>query len=162
MGSSDSIADANTTLNAIVAESFCEAADELEKAADFDSACTKLIHDMMTEHQRIVFNGNGYSDEWVEEAERRGLPNLRSMVDAVPALLTPKAEALFTKFGIYTKAELEARAEIMYETYAKVLKIEAKTMTHWQASTMSPQPSPIPPGWPNPSPPSPPPVPRPT
>ena len=117
VGSSDSIADANTTLNAIVAESFCEAADELEKAADFDSACTKLIHDMMTEHQRIVFNGNGYSDEWVEEAERRGLPNLRSMVDAVPALLTPKAEALFTKFGIYTKAELEARAEIMYETY---------------------------------------------
>ena len=72
VGSSDSIADANTTLNAIVAESFCEAADELEKAADFDSACTKLIHDMMTEHQRIVFNGNGYSDEWVEEAERRG------------------------------------------------------------------------------------------
>ena len=130
VGSSDSIADANTTLNAIVAESFCEAADELEKAADFDSACTKRIHDMMTEHQRIVFNGNGYSDEWVEEAERRGLPNLRSMVDAVPALLTPKAEALFTKFGIYTKAELEARAEIMYETYAKVLKIEAKTMTH--------------------------------
>ena len=130
VGSSDSIADANTTLNAIVAESFCEAVDELEKTADFDSACTKLIHDMMTEHQRIVFNGNGYSDEWVEEAERRGLPNLRSMVDAVPALLTPKAEALFTKFGIYTKAELEARAEIMYETYAKVLKIEAKTMTH--------------------------------
>ena len=129
VGSSDSIADANTTLNAIVAESFCEAADELEKAADFDSACTKLIHDMMTEHQRIVFNGNGYSDEWVEEAERRGLPNLRSMVDAVPALLTPKAEALFTKFGIYTKAELEARAEIMYETYAKVLKIEAKPIT---------------------------------
>ena len=130
VGSSDSIADANTTLNAIVAESFCEAADELEKAVDFDSACTKLIHDMMTEHQRIVFNGNGYSDEWVEEAERRGLPNLRSIVDAVPALLTPKAEALFTKFGIYTKAELEARAEIMYETYDKVLKIEAKTMTH--------------------------------
>ena len=130
VGSSDSIADANTTLNAIVAESFCEAADELEKAVDFDSACTKLIHDMMTEHQRIVFNGNGYSDEWVEEAERRGLPNLRSIVDAVPALLTPKAEALFTKFGIYTKAELEARAEIMYETYTKVLKIEAKTMTH--------------------------------
>ena len=130
VGSSDSIADANTTLNAIVAESFCEAADELEKAADFDSACTKLIHDMMTEHQRIVFNGNGYSDEWVEEAERRGLPNLRSMVDAVPALLTPKAEALFTKFGIYTKAELEARAEIMYETYAKVLKIETQTMIH--------------------------------
>lgn len=84
----------------------------------------------MTEHQRIVFNGNGYSDEWVVEAARRGLPNLASMVDAVPALTTAKAEALYTKFGIYTKSELESRAEIMYETYAKVIKIEAKTMTH--------------------------------
>ena len=130
VGSSDSIADANTTLNAIVAEAFCEAADELEKADDFNAACTKLIHDTMVEHQRIVFNGNGYSEEWVAEAARRGLPNLPSMVDAIPALTTQKAEALFTKFGIYTKSELESRAEIMYETYAKVLKIEAQTMIH--------------------------------
>ena len=130
VGSSDSIADANVTLNAIVAEAFCEAADILEKSEDFQSACTKLIHDWMTEHQRIVFNGNGYSEEWVEEAARRGLPNLPSMVNAVPSLTTPKAEALFTKFGIYTKSELESRAEIMYETYAKVLKIEAQTMIH--------------------------------
>ena len=84
----------------------------------------------MSAHQRIVFNGNGYSEEWVEEAARRGLPNLPSMVDAVPSLTTPKAETLFTQFGVYTKQELESRAEIMYETYAKVLKIEANTMIH--------------------------------
>ncbi|RHR11162.1 glutamine synthetase type III [Pseudoflavonifractor sp. AF19-9AC] len=130
VGSSDSIADANTTLNAIVAEAFCEAADVLEKAEDFNSACSKLIHDTMLQHQRIIFNGNGYSEEWVEEAARRGLPNLPSMVDAIPSLTTAKAEALFTKFGIYTKSELESRGEIMYETYAKVLKIEAQTMIH--------------------------------
>lgn len=130
VGSSDSIADANTTLNAIVAEAFCEAADELEKADNFTAACTKIIHDLMTEHQRIVFNGNGYSQEWVEEAARRGLPNLPSMVNSIPALTTKKAEALFTKFGIYTQSELESRAEIMFETYAKVLKIETQTMIH--------------------------------
>ncbi len=130
VGSSDSIADANITLNSIVAEAFCEAADILEQADDFPVACTKVIHDLMTEHQRINFNGNGYSQEWVEEAARRGLPNLFSMVNAIPALTTTKAEALFTKFGIYTKSELESRAEIMYETYAKVLKIEAQTMIH--------------------------------
>ena len=130
VGSSDSIADANTTLNTIVAEALCEAADILEKADDFNAACTKVIHDMMAKHQRILFNGNGYSNEWVKEAEQRGLPNLRSMVDTVPSLTTQKAIDLFTKFGVYSKSELEARAEIMYETYAKVIKIEAKTMTH--------------------------------
>ena len=130
VGSSDSISDANVTLNAIVAEAMCEAADILEKADDFESACYSLIHDWMTKHQRIVFNGNGYSEEWVEEAACRGLPNLPSMVSAIPALTTEKAEALYTKFGIYTKSELEARAEILYETYAKVIKIEANTMTH--------------------------------
>ena len=130
VGSSDSIADANTTLNAIVAEAMCEAADVLEKADDFNTACFKLIHDMLSAHHRVIFNGNGYSDAWVEEAARRGLPNLPSMVNAIPALTTEKAENLFTKFNIYTKSELEARAEIMYETYAKVLKIETQTMIH--------------------------------
>lgn len=130
VGSSDSVADANTTLNTIVAEAFCEAADWLEHAKDFDSACMELIHTSMTEHQRIIFSGNGYSEEWVQEAARRGLPNLRSMVDAVPALVTDKAVALFTKFNVYTVSELEARAEIMYETYIKVLRIEAQTMVH--------------------------------
>ena len=130
VGSSDSIADANTTLNAIVAEAMCEAADVLEKADDFNAACFKLIHDMLSAHHRVIFNGNGYSDAWVEEAARRGLPNLPSLVNAIPALTTEKAENLFTKFNIYTKSELEARAEIMYETYAKVLKIETQTMIH--------------------------------
>ncbi len=130
VGSSDTIADANITLNSIVAEALSDAADVLEQAEDFPSACHKLIHDLMTEHHRIIFNGNGYSDEWVEEAERRGLPNLHSLVDAVPSLVTDKAVALYEKFNIYTRAELESRAEIRYETYAKVLKIEARTMIH--------------------------------
>lgn len=138
VGSSDSIADANTTLNTIVAEAMCEAADILEQAEDFGAACIKVIHDMMSKHYRILFNGNGYSSEWVEEAERRGLPNLRSMVDTVPALKTEKAEKLFTKFGVYTKSELEARAEIMYETFVKVIKIEAKTMTHMSSKHFIP------------------------
>ena len=133
VGSSDTIADANITLNAIVAESLCDAADILEKAEDFNAACTKLIHNWMTRHHRIIFNGNGYSDQWVAEAARRGLPNLHSLVDAVPYLVADKTVELYGKFGIYTKSELEARAEIMYETYAKVLRIEAKTMIHMAA-----------------------------
>ena len=130
VGSSDSIASPNTTLNAVVAEAFCEAADVLEKAEDFESACKKYIADTMREHQRIIFNGNGYSDEWVAEAERRGLPNLKSMVATVQTLTTDKAVALFEKFHIFTKAELESRAEVMYETYAKTINIEAQTMIH--------------------------------
>ncbi len=130
VGSSDTIADANITLNAIVAQAFSDAADVLEQAEDFPAACTRLIHDLMARHQRIVFNGNGYSDQWVEEAERRGLPNLRSLVDAVPSLTTDKSVQLYEKFNIYTRSELASRAEIRYETYAKVLRIEAKTMIH--------------------------------
>ncbi|MCI8423070.1 MAG: glutamine synthetase type III [Lawsonibacter sp.] len=133
VGSSDSIAEANIALNAIMAEAMCEAADQLEQAEGFHTACSQLIHRWMGKHQRIVFNGDGYSDAWVEEAKRRGLPNLVSMVDAVPALTTEKSEALFGKFGIYTRSELEARAEIMYETYVKVIKIEANTMIHMAA-----------------------------
>ena len=133
VGSSDSIAAANTTLNTVVAEALCQAADELEAADDFSTACMQVIHRNMTEHQRIIFNGDGYSEEWVQEAARRGLPNLPSLVDAVPALTTQKAIDLFTRFGIYTPQELEARAEIMYETYIKVIKIEANTMIHMAA-----------------------------
>ena len=130
VGSSDSIAEANVVLNAIVAEAFCQAADQLEGAEDFHAACSGLIHDWMARHQRIIFNGDGYSEAWAAEAARRGLPNLPSLVDAVPALLTGKAETLFRKFGIYTRSELEARAEILYETYVKMVKIEANTMIH--------------------------------
>ena len=85
-------------LNTIVAEAFCEVCDELEKAEDFDMAVHDLIKKNATEHQRIVFNGNGYSDEWVAEAQRRGLPNIKSMVDAIPALTTEKAISMFEKF----------------------------------------------------------------
>ena len=128
VGSADSIASPNTTLNPIVAEAFCEAADVLEKASDFDQAVHDLIKEYMTKHQRIIFNGNGYSDEWVVEAERRGLPNIKSMIEAAETLTTDKAVSLFEKFGIFTKVELESREEIIYETYAKTINIEALTM----------------------------------
>lgn len=128
VGSSDSIGSPNTTLNAIVAEAFCEAADRLEKAEDFDIAVHDLIKEYMTKHQRIIFNGNGYSEEWVAEAKRRGLPNIKSMVDAVGTLTTGKSIRLFEKFGIFTEAELESRAEVLYETYSKTINIEALTM----------------------------------
>lgn len=128
VGSADSIGSPNTTLNAIVAEAFCEAADVLEKASDFDMAVHDLIKEYMTKHQRIIFNGNGYSDEWVKEAERRGLPNIKSMIEAVDTLTTDKAVNLFEKFGIFTRAELESREEVLYETYAKTINIEALTM----------------------------------
>ena len=128
VGSRDSIASPNIVLNTIVAESFADACDVLEKADDFDLAVHDLIKKYATENQRIVFNGDGYSEAWVEEAERRGLPNIRSMVEAIPAMVTDKAVNLFERFGVFTKAELESRAEIQYETYAKAINIEARTM----------------------------------
>ncbi len=128
VGSSDSIADPNTTLNAIVAEAFCEAADRLEGAEDFELAVHDLIKEYLTEHQRIIFNGNGYSEEWVREAERRGLPNIRSTIEAAATLTSDRTVALFEKFGIFTRSELESREEIVYETYAKTINIEALTM----------------------------------
>ena len=128
VGSADSIASPNTTLNAIVAEAFCEAADRLEKAEDFDMAVHNLIKEYMTRHQRIVFNGNGYAEEWVEEAAKRGLPNIKSMIEAASTLTTDKAVALFERFGIFNRAELKSREEIIYETYAKTINIEALTM----------------------------------
>ena len=128
VGSRDSIANPNIVLNTIVAEAFADACDILEKADDFDLAVHDLIKEYMTEHQRIIFNGNGYSDEWVAEAERRGLPNIKSMVEAIPAITTDKAVELFERFSVFTKAELESRAEIQYEAYAKAINIEARTM----------------------------------
>ena len=128
VGSRDSIAGPNVVLNTIVAEAFSEACDVLEKADNFDEAVHDLIKKYATEHQRVVFNGNGYSDAWVEEAERRGLPNIRSMVEAIPALTTDKAINMFEKFKVFTKAELESRAEIKFESYAKAINIEARTM----------------------------------
>ena len=138
VGSADSIASPNTTLNAIVAEAFCEAADLLEKSDNFEMACHDLIKEYMTKHQRIIFNGNGYSDEWVAEAERRGLPNIKSMVEATETLTTDKAVRLFEKFHIFTKAELESREEVLYETYAKSINIEALTMIDMASKQLIP------------------------
>ena len=128
VGSSDSVAECNVVINTIVAEAFSDACDRLEKAEDFELAVHDLIKEYATEHQRIVFNGNGYSEEWVEEAKRRGLPNINSMVEAIPALVTDKAIQLFGKFGVFTEAELRSRAEIQYEGYSKALNIEARAM----------------------------------
>ena len=128
VGSTQSISDPNVVLNTIVAEAFSEACDVLEKADNFDEAVHDLIKKYATEHQKVVFDGNGYSDAWVEEAERRGLPNIKSMVEAIPALTTDKAINMFEKFKVFTKAELESRAEIKFESYAKAINIEARTM----------------------------------
>ena len=128
VGSKDSISACNVVLNTITAEAFKEACNVLESAEDFDLAVHDLIKEYATQHQRIVFNGNGYAPEWEKEARRRGLPVLTSMVDAIPALTTDKAVELFGEFGVFTKTELESRAEIQYEIYAKAINIEAKTM----------------------------------
>lgn len=138
VGSSDSIGSPNTVLNTIVAESFCEAADILEKAGDFNAAVHDLIKEYLTEHQRIIFNGDGYSEKWVEEAARRGLPNLKSMVDAVDTLKQEKAVRLFEKFGIFTRTELESRAEVLYENYARTINIEAHAMTSMASKQIIP------------------------
>jgi glutamine synthetase len=128
VGSRDSISSCNIVLNTITAEVFKEVCDRLETAENFDLAVHDIIKEFAIKHQRIVFNGNGYAPEWEEEAKRRGLPILRSMVDAIPALTTEKSVKLFESFGVFTRTELESRAEIQYELYAKAINIEAKTM----------------------------------
>jgi len=138
VGSSDSISSPNVVLNTIVAESFKEAADKLEKAKDFDAAVHDMIKELFAEHKRIIFNGNGYSDEWVKEAEKRGLPNIKSMVDAIPVLTTKKAVKLFESFGVFTKAELESRTEIEFEAYSKAINIEARTMIDMAGKSIIP------------------------
>ena len=128
LGSQDSLSNCNVVLNTIAAEAFEEACDRLEKAEDFDKELNALIVEYTEKHKRIIFSGNGYSKEWQEEAKRRGLPNLPTMVDAIPALTTDAAIDMFEHFKVFTKAELEARAEIQYEIYAKEINIEARTM----------------------------------
>ena len=128
VGSRDSVAAPNIVLNTIVADVFSEACDILEQAEDFEMAVHDLIKEYAMKHQRIVFNGNGYSEEWVKEAERRGLPNIKSMVESIDEMVSEKAVKVFEKFGVFTRAELESRAEIKYEAYAKVLNIEARSM----------------------------------
>ena len=128
VGSRDSISSCNVVLNTIAAEAFKEACDRLESAEDLELAVHDLIKEYATDHQRIVFSGNGYAPEWEAEAKRRGLPILPSMVDAIPALTTEKSIKLFENFRVFTRTELESRAEIQYEIYAKAINIEAKTM----------------------------------
>ena len=128
VGSTQSIAEPNIVLNTIVADALCEIADELEQAENFDMAVHDMIKELVKKHKRIVFNGNAYSDEWVEEAKRRGLPNLTCMVDAIPALVKEETIRIFEKHHVLSKAELESRVEIKYENYSKTINIEAKTM----------------------------------
>ncbi|MBW9298734.1 MAG: Glutamine synthetase type III, GlnN [Pseudolactococcus raffinolactis] len=128
VGSRDSIASPNIVLNTIVAEAFDDASERLAQAEDFDAAVDALIAEYAKEHKRIIFNGDGYSDEWVVEAEKRGLPNLKNMVDATEVLGEADVVALFNKYGVLTPTELKAREEVKYENYSKVINIEALTM----------------------------------
>ncbi|MBP1562298.1 MAG: glutamine synthetase III [Oscillospiraceae bacterium] len=129
VGSNLNIAGPNTILNTIVANSLTEFADELEKAGEekFNEALHDLLVKTITEHKRVIFNGNGYGDEWPVEAEKRGLLNLKSTVDAIPCLTAEKNVKLFKKFGVYSEVELHARQEILLENYSKVINIEALT-----------------------------------
>ncbi len=128
LGSAFSISGPNVVLNTTVAEELEQFADELEKADDFQKALSKLIQKTIREHKRIIFNGNNYSDEWVEEAKKRGLLNLKSSAEAIPHFVDDKNIKLFTKHGIYTETEMRSRCEILLENYAKIINIEALTM----------------------------------
>ncbi len=129
VGSNLNIAGPNTVLNTIVANSLTEFADELEKVPEgkFNEALHDLLVKTIKDHKRVIFNGNGYGDEWPVEAERRGLLNLKSTVDAIPCLTAAKNVELFKKFGVYSEVELHARQEILLENYSKVINIEALT-----------------------------------
>ena len=128
VGSRDSVAAPNVVLNTIVAEAFSDACDYLEAAEDFDMAVHDLIKEYASKHQRIVFNGNGYSEEWVKEAERRGLPNIKTMVETIACLTADDTVEMFERFDVFSRAELESRAEIKYEAYSKAMNIEARSM----------------------------------
>ena len=128
LGSSDSISEANVVLNTAVADELKQFADLLENASDFEKELHALIKKVVTEHDRIIFNGNGYDDAWRFEAEQRGLLNLKSTPDALPYLLHQKNIDLFTSHKVYSEEELRARFEILSEKYSKIINIEALTM----------------------------------
>jgi glutamine synthetase len=138
VGSSMSVGTANMVINTIVADVLCDMADELEKTKDFDSAVLELIRKTISEHKRIIYNGNGYSKEWIEEAERRGLSNLKYMVEAIPALVTDRAVDLFERHKVLSKSELIARRDVLYDSYSKAINIEAKTMIMMASSQYIP------------------------
>lgn len=126
--SSASVSGPNIVLNTIVAEVLSELAERLEKAVDFDKEVQALLKDIVINHKRVIFNGNGYSDEWIKEAEQRGLPNIASTVEAVSKLISKKSIALFKKHNVFTEIELHSRCEIKLENYSKAINIEALTM----------------------------------
>lgn len=128
LGSSMSIADCNTVINTIVAETLSRIADRLEKADDINAECRNILRDVMRDHRKVIFNGNNYSEEWVREAEERGLPNLKSSVDAAKALISPQSIDLFTRHRVFNAKELESRYEIRLESYTKTIRIEANTL----------------------------------
>ena len=128
LGSSQNIALPNIVLNTAVAESFREFADVLEKADDFDEAVAKLLKETFAKHRRIIFDGNGYSDEWAKEAEARGLLNLKTSVDAFKCFDLPKNVELFTAHGVMSAVEVCSRKDILFENYSKIINIEALTM----------------------------------
>ena len=128
LGSENSIADTNIALNTIFAEALCNFAEQLEGADDIAKAVQKILADTLKAHGRIIFNGNNYSQEWVAEAERRGLLNLRTTADAMHAFATEKNVALFKRFGVYNHSEVVSRKDILLENYTKLIVIEANTM----------------------------------
>ena len=128
LGSAFSVANPNIVLNTAVAEVLREFADILENSEDFTGDLAKLIQKTIREHKRIIFNGNNYSEEWVQEAQRRGLSNLKTTVDALPAFISQKSIDLFTRHHVFTEAEIHSRYEILLENYSKTINIEALTM----------------------------------
>ncbi len=128
VGSSQSVAGPSFVLNTIVADALCEIADELEKAKDVKAAAQRILKDIATKHARIVFNGDNYTEEWVAEAAKRGLPNIRSTVESLESIPSKENIALFTKHGVLTKHELKARTEVLLEVYSRQINIEALTM----------------------------------
>ena len=128
MGSSASIADSNVVLNTIVADSLGQFADVLETSGDFKNDLHALVVRTIREHKRIIFNGNNYSEQWITEAKKRGLSNLVSSVDALPAWVSPKSVKLFSKHRVFTEAEIRSRYEILMEGYCKTIHVEALTM----------------------------------
>ena len=137
-GSQINLADANTILNTIVAKSLKCFIEAVEGAADFEKAAYKWVRTALTDHQRIIFNGDGYTDEWIEEAERRGLMNLKSTVDAAPHMLDPKNVALFEEFGVLNEVENYSRYEVKLDTYSKLINIEGQTMSHMTKRKIAP------------------------
>jgi glutamine synthetase len=128
VGSSQSIATPNFIINTIVAEALSQIADRLENASDFQAEVNQVVKDIIKKHKHIIFNGNNYSQEWVEEAEKRGLPNLKTTVDAIPSLIDEKNIKVFEKHGVLTATEIHSRYEIQLESYIKTVRIEALTM----------------------------------